>query len=394
MIVDDFPRISNKFLNQLLGSDVRIYYNTRYLNDRLYLHYKGFHQIENLDEFTGLKVLYMEGNSIKHIQGLESCQKLRCIYLQQNCIEEISGLDTLTDLHTLNLAENFISSIKGLSNTQKLSTLTLKANQIGVNGIDDLKGLLDAQSLEILDLSDNKISDVEIIPEILEKLPQLCVLYLHGNPVCRKIENYRKILIAKLSNLKYLDDRPVFDEDRRFAMAFLRGGIQAEREERRQYEKEVEEKRMLEHHRFREIAMKHRNDRLGREENKTNGSTTISEGSSDEWNSSSEATEVSYIGDKSQNDIQLPDLEEVKIVKPEEFKEKEENYIENLLNAQNNKEENRPQEFNKIIIEEVEECPYKNKSLEDNLQEIPPVINEETIEDMIKRHQEELDELD
>ena len=43
--------------------------------------------------------------------------------------------------------------------------------------------------------------------------------------MCKKIRNYRKVMIAKLPNLKYLDDRPVFGEDRRYAEAFKRGGI-------------------------------------------------------------------------------------------------------------------------------------------------------------------------
>jgi dynein assembly factor 1 len=56
-------------------------------------------------------------------------------------------------------------------------------------------------------------------------LPKLGVLYLSGNPVCKKIENYRKTIITLLPQLKYLDDRPVFEEDRRFAEAFTRGGM-------------------------------------------------------------------------------------------------------------------------------------------------------------------------
>jgi dynein assembly factor 1 len=47
-------------------------------------------------------------------------------------------------------------------------------------------------------------------------MPNLAVLYLHGNEVCKKIEHYRKTLIIKLPKLKYLDDRPVFEDERRF----------------------------------------------------------------------------------------------------------------------------------------------------------------------------------
>jgi len=32
------------------------------------------------------------------------------------------------------------------------------------------------------------------LPEILEKMPKLAVLYLQGNPVTKKIKNYRKTL--------------------------------------------------------------------------------------------------------------------------------------------------------------------------------------------------------
>ena len=63
-------------------------------------------------------------------------------------------------------------------------------------------------------------------------MPNLKVLYLQNNGVIGKIRNYRKTVISKLPNLKYLDDRPVFDDDRRNAEAFARGGMEEERAER------------------------------------------------------------------------------------------------------------------------------------------------------------------
>ena len=66
-------------------------------------------------------------------------------------------------------------------------------------------------------------------------MPKLAVLYLQGNPVTKKIKNYRKTLIARIPTLKYLDDRPVFDEDRRYAEAFAVGGLEEERKEREKF---------------------------------------------------------------------------------------------------------------------------------------------------------------
>ena len=79
------------------------------------------------------------------------------------------------------------------------------------------------------------------------KMKELRVLYLKGNPVVKKIPNYRKTFIAKMPNLRYLDDRPVFPEDSRYANAFMRGGIAEERLERQKVrqEKEDEHKRNM-----------------------------------------------------------------------------------------------------------------------------------------------------
>ena len=110
-----FPRMSDKFFKTLLSSDMRMYYRTRELNDKLYLHYKGFREIENLEEFTGLRCLYIEGNGLTEIKGLEACTDMKCLYVQENCIKHISGLETLTELDSLNVSDNMLLSIDGLA---------------------------------------------------------------------------------------------------------------------------------------------------------------------------------------------------------------------------------------------------------------------------------------
>ena len=57
-----------------------------------------------------------------------------------------------------------------------------------------------------------------LVDEVLAKMPELKVLYLKGNPCVKKLtggKSYRKYTIARIGSLTYLDDRPVFKDDRR-----------------------------------------------------------------------------------------------------------------------------------------------------------------------------------
>ena len=97
-------------------------------------------------------------------------------------------------------------------------------------------------------------------------MPNLAVLYMQNNPVCRKLDYYRKELIHNIPTLKYLDDRPVFPEDRRRAHAFARGGMDEERKEIKKIKKEKDDKHWSNHEAFRLMVSKAKDDKKSKEE--------------------------------------------------------------------------------------------------------------------------------
>lgn len=52
-------------------------YQTPELNDILYLHFKGFREIKNLEPFTAVKALYLESNGFTEV-----CCRVCFIWLQ------------------------------------------------------------------------------------------------------------------------------------------------------------------------------------------------------------------------------------------------------------------------------------------------------------------------
>ena len=206
------------------------------LNDKLYLHYKGFSRIQNLDEYTSLRALWLEGNGLVKIEGLDSLTELRTLFLHENAIDAIEGLEKLTYLDNVNLSKNYIRKVENLSNNQKLTGINLANNMLTTR--ESIEGLLEIPGLQTIDVQHNRINDSSVV-ELFQQFSDLRVLYLQGNPVVKIIPYYRKTIISKCKSLKYLDDRPVFDEERRrvdaWAAAFEVGGIDAanlaEREE-------------------------------------------------------------------------------------------------------------------------------------------------------------------
>ena len=160
------------------------------LNEKLYLHFKGFARIENLGAFTATKALFLESNGLNAIEGLEPLVELRCLYLQQNLLEHVvpppgwngaplplpgappapSPLAHLVNLVTLDLSQNRLSVLSGLEGLVKLNTLNVAKNNLAsVAGIEHLAL---CPSVTNIDLSGNQLADPAVL-DVLERLPAL-----------------------------------------------------------------------------------------------------------------------------------------------------------------------------------------------------------------------------
>lgn len=229
-------------------------FQTPHLNDKLYLHHKGFRTVDTgaLNDYISLKALWLEGNALKNLNGIDHLKELRCLYAHQNLLEDISALHAMSDLRTLNLSQNRLSEIPldTLSKwCPKLSNLNLSQNRFST--ADSILEVTRLEELSVFDIQDNKIDDEGIIEHIVN-MKSLSVLYLKGNSVVNKIKSYRKTLISKINNLKYLDDRPVFEDERRLALAYVAGGIKGEQEERKLMNQEKKDKDKKDLQNFRE----------------------------------------------------------------------------------------------------------------------------------------------
>ncbi|CAB3258610.1 unnamed protein product [Arctia plantaginis] len=233
------PRMTKEFIRN--NCRQHKLYCTPYLNDVLYLHFKGFSKIENLEEYTGLKCIFLENNGIQKIEGLDTLANLKCLYLHYNVVRKIENLDGCPKLDTLNLDHNFVTKIENLDVTPVLHTLSIAHNMLTT--VDDLIHLKLCKNLSVLDLSYNRLED-PLIVDVLADMLVLKVLVLSGNPVVRNIPAYRKTLTLRLKELLNLDNRPVFDRDRACAEAWQRGGVQEEVAERRRWIAKDQEKVM------------------------------------------------------------------------------------------------------------------------------------------------------
>lgn len=209
------------------------YSNPSY-NTKLYLNSKNFSRIENLEEYVAVEGIWLQSNFISRIEGLSTLTRLKFLFLQDNSLVRIEGLECLTQLVRLDLSRNKIAKIENIESLGRLKDLNISHNSI--SSVQDLQGLVSVKkSLSFLNLSKNRIGFDKELLGLLRRLEQMISLELQGNPVSEQIDCYRKKVVGSLKHIAYLDGRAVSEAEKRFALAFVKGGEELEREEREKY---------------------------------------------------------------------------------------------------------------------------------------------------------------
>ena len=234
-------------------------FETPALNDKLYLHFKGFRKIENLGAYENLKCLWLESNGIETIENLDHLRKLKCLYLQQNVISRMVGIEGLKNLTVLHLGNNRISKIEGIQALKQLTNLNVSHNALKTP--EDVAELRGHCRLSNLDISANDISSADTL-DVFQAIPNLSVLLLKGNPIVRSTKHYRKTVLVNMPKLAYLDERPVFELDRVCANAWAEGGADAEKTARKEFNEAKKASAQQHTSRWREWKKEQREKRL------------------------------------------------------------------------------------------------------------------------------------
>ncbi len=205
--------------------------------------------ISGLEELANLDTLNISQNQIRKLEGLSCCPSLRTLICTNNQLAGVDSLRHLAEckgLHTLDLQNNNISDPAIVDQVLvhlpelrcahpegagRLCRLRRQGRQRGSSSVCHSccacraarrrrgSGCFPCSPATRLRAGIPHSRRTNQVGRHARETPRRC-LYLKGNPVVSQIKNYRKALVAALPELRYLDDRPVFEDERRIVNAW------------------------------------------------------------------------------------------------------------------------------------------------------------------------------
>ncbi|KAF7710766.1 leucine-rich repeat-containing protein 9 isoform X1 [Silurus meridionalis] len=169
----------------------------------------------------------LDGQGLTNLTNIEQLVNLRWASFNNNQLTHIEGLQHCPLLEELSLNHNYVCTLEGVCKLQRLMRLSVNSNQLHCldpsvlvrltnlhflsvedNCISSLQGVQQLGMLFELYVSNNKISTSQDIFN-LKALSNLIILDLNGNPLARRLDNYRAYVIFHLPSLKALDGTAV-----------------------------------------------------------------------------------------------------------------------------------------------------------------------------------------
>ncbi|GMH40304.1 hypothetical protein BSKO_08208 [Bryopsis sp. KO-2023] len=195
---------------------------------------------------SGLRVLYLYGNSLSKIEDLDFGRRLTHLYLQDNIISAIEGMENMVSLKKLYLDRNRIQRVENLGACRRLEELHISQQTLPAdvhlefnqecmealgehascrvinasgNQLLDPTPLAAVPSLTSISLSNNAVSDIKRVLALVSCCAELSTLNMKGCPVLN-VPKYRDQVVRASHSLQELDGDSVAPNHREFLIGF------------------------------------------------------------------------------------------------------------------------------------------------------------------------------